>query len=51
MVTTNQPIMRNINIVFETDEHEQLSELKGKQSWREYILKLAGISMKKEETT
>ena len=51
MMTTDQCTMRNINIVFETEEHEQLSELKGKQSWREYILKLAGIDMKKEETT
>ena len=49
MMTTNQRIMRNINIVFETEEHEQLSELKGKQSWREYILKLAGINREEDD--
>lgn len=35
--------MKNINITFETVEHEQLSELKGKMSWRDYVLDLAGV--------
>lgn len=36
-------IMKNVNVVFETKEHEQLVELKKKRTWRDYILELAGV--------
>ncbi len=35
--------MRRINDVFEDKEFEELKEKKGKLTWREFILNLAGV--------
>jgi hypothetical protein len=45
-------MVRTINETFSNEEFEQLKEKKGKKTWREYILELAGIpdtSAKKKE--
>ena len=35
--------MKRINDVFENEEFEELKKKKGKMTWREFILNLAGV--------
>jgi hypothetical protein len=39
--------LKAINVVFENSEYAELYKGKGEQTWREYILRIAGI--KKQE--
>jgi predicted CopG family antitoxin len=35
--------MKTLNVVFEDKEYEELTKMKGKKAWREFILQLAKV--------
>jgi predicted CopG family antitoxin len=41
--------MKQLNIVFEDDEYKKLIEKKGKQTWREFILRLLKVKEMEEK--